>query len=201
MPENLYFFKHLADCDKSEHLHKLIAYVVTPVLKGLKPSELVVLNADRFLDLWTKEKPKILATLKLCCREMRQSEENIHLLFYDPTLLRQTLCNEDCCRILSAHGYPKQSSVNNLLGMLSKRLSYKKFPHEIGLFLGYPPGDVQGFIDCQGKNFHLCRYWKVYANKEECLCKFQQLDAAKKEAAETLSRMPADHAIHLLKAI
>ena len=41
------------------------------------------------------------------------------------------------------------------------------FPHEIGLFLGYPFEDVQGFIQNRGCNCRLCGYWKVYANECE----------------------------------
>ncbi|MDO4518091.1 MAG: DUF3793 family protein, partial [Bacillota bacterium] len=61
---------------------------------------------------------------------------------------------------------------------LRQRLSNREdFPHEIGLFLGYPPEDVKGFIDDKesdlGKACGACRncksvgYWKVYHNPEE----------------------------------
>ena len=43
------------------------------------------------------------------------------------------------------------------------------FPHEIGLFLGYPLGDVQGFIENAGQNYKLCGPWKVYCNECEAL--------------------------------
>lgn len=39
------------------------------------------------------------------------------------------------------------------------------FPHEIGLFLGYPPEDVEGFM--QHRTDVLCvSTWKVYGNLE-----------------------------------
>ena len=52
---------------------------------------------------------------------------------------------------------------------LVKRRVQKRmtFPHEVGLFLGYPPEDVQGFIEHRGQCFACSGYWKVYANEEE----------------------------------
>ncbi len=40
------------------------------------------------------------------------------------------------------------------------------FPHEIGLFLGYPLEDVIGFIKNKGNNFKICGYWKVYNDEK-----------------------------------
>ncbi|MCD8015014.1 MAG: DUF3793 family protein [Lachnospiraceae bacterium] len=44
--------------------------------------------------------------------------------------------------------------------------SYKQdgssFPHEMGVFLGYPIGDVKGFVENNGQNFKQSGYWKVY---------------------------------------
>ena len=42
-----------------------------------------------------------------------------------------------------------------------------EFPHEIGVFLGYPLEDVVGFIHNNGKNFQLAGMWKVYGDREE----------------------------------
>jgi hypothetical protein len=37
-----------------------------------------------------------------------------------------------------------------------------EFPHEIGIILGYPLPDVEGFVQNNGKNYLLCGCWKVY---------------------------------------
>ena len=42
------------------------------------------------------------------------------------------------------------SSVEEAVKILQNKLQmYETFPHEIGLFLGYPEEDVQGFIENQ----------------------------------------------------
>lgn len=39
------------------------------------------------------------------------------------------------------------------------------FPHEIGLFLGYPPEDVAGFVRHRGKGCKCVGCWKVYGDE------------------------------------
>ena len=56
---------------------------------------------------------------------------------------------------------------------LTRRLREgEEFPHEIGLFLGYPPGDVEGFLRDGGRHCKLCGPWKVYDNVEEAARRF-----------------------------
>ncbi len=81
--------------------------------------------------------------------------------------------------ILSRYNY-NNLTVSQAIERLSERLSvYEEFPHEIGLFLGYPPEDVEGFICNKGQNCSLCRYWKVYGNKDEALRRFAKYDKCK----------------------
>ena len=59
--------------------------------------------------------------------------------------------------------------MENCLNLLRMRLECylqkeQLFPHEIGVFLGYPPEDVKAFIKQNGKGAVLCGYWKVYSN-------------------------------------
>ena len=63
--------------------------------------------------------------------------------------------------------------IDSVLAHLKERLSInEEFPHEIGVFLGYPLEDVMGFIHHNGKNFQLSGMWKVYGNKEDAEEKF-----------------------------
>lgn len=59
------------------------------------------------------------------------------------------------------------------------------FPHEIGLFLGYPLEDVLGFIEHGGKNCKHCGVWKVYSNE----CETRQLFAKFRKCTEVYSRV------------
>lgn len=63
---------------------------------------------------------------------------------------------------------------DRLIETLKMRLNTcSHFPHEIGLFLGYPLDDVIGFIKNKGSNFKLCGYWKVYDDETKALKLFR----------------------------
>ena len=54
----------------------------------------------------------------------------------------------------------------DLAGQEARRLREgEEFPHEIGLFLGYPPEDVAGFMTNRGKNCKCVGCWKVYGDE------------------------------------
>lgn len=79
--------------------------------------------------------------------------------------LEATLANEDNAAFLRENGYD-DLSVSGALKTLQEHLEICPcFPHEIGLFLGYPLGDVIGFIRNKGKNCLLCGMWKAYTDK------------------------------------
>lgn len=75
-------------------------------------------------------------------------------------------------RFLKKYGY-EHMGVDYALEMLKKRLEEEEsFPHEIGIFLGYPLGDVIGFIRNGGKNCKCLGCWKVYCNECEAVKTF-----------------------------
>ena len=41
------------------------------------------------------------------------------------------------------------------------------FPHEVGLFLSYPPEDVKGFINHRAGGFKCAGLWKVCGDEEK----------------------------------
>ena len=47
-----------------------------------------------------------------------------------------------------------------------------EFPHEVGVFLGYPLEDVKGFIANGGKNCKCVGCWKVYCDECEAKKRF-----------------------------
>ena len=83
---------------------------------------------------------------------------------------------------LAREGYrlPEDAAdCNALLDQLSLRLccaaEAADFPHEIGVFLGYPLEDVVGFIRHRGKCFTCCGRWKTYGDPAAARQHFDQL--------------------------
>ena len=66
-------------------------------------------------------------------------------------------------------------NCENIILQLKKKFEkLNQFPHEIGIFLGYPIGDVKGFIENHGCNCKCTGYWKVYCNEEEATKTFRK---------------------------
>ncbi|MBQ9301211.1 MAG: DUF3793 family protein [Clostridia bacterium] len=82
---------------------------------------------------------------------------------FRPARLSRDLQDCTACRLLRECGYPC-TDENACLRHLMQRLNQQAdFPHEIGLFLGYPPEDVDGFISRRDQ-CKCCGYWKVYGD-------------------------------------
>ena len=58
------------------------------------------------------------------------------------------------------------------------------FPHEIGMFLGYPVADIRGFIENEGRKYLMIGYWKVYSNLSQARMIFKEYDRAKECAVQ-----------------
>ena len=97
-----------------------------------------------------------------------KKEDHMALVYiYRKKHLAADLEEKGVPHFLRQFGYPvfsAEEAVNHLKWRCSHTLP---FPHEIGLFLGYPLEDVKGFIEHGGKNCKYCGFWKVYANERE----------------------------------
>ncbi len=86
--------------------------------------------------------------------------------------LQRDLNSDGVLDFLKLYGY-KSTDVDYCINRLSQRLSLSAdFPHEVGVFLGYPLDDVIGFISNRGQNSKCCGCWKVYCNECEALKTF-----------------------------
>ncbi len=86
---------------------------------------------------------------------------------------------------LSGYGYAGQSAGKAVSTLRRRVCEQDGFPHEIGVFLGYPLEDVLGFINSGGKGCKCCGCWKVYCNECEARKRFEQF----KKCREIYSRL------------
>lgn len=80
---------------------------------------------------------------------------------------------------LKGYGYESIEPAYALERLKSRLQSSEEFPHEIGLFLSYPLGDVTGFIENAGRNSKCCGCWKVYCNECEAIRTFAKYKKCK----------------------
>ena len=71
-------------------------------------------------------------------------------------------------------GYDCSSPEQYIAELIRKFQDTSRFPHEIGLFLGYPPEDVRGFIENKADNYKCVGTWKVYGDEKQAKKKFTQ---------------------------
>lgn len=69
------------------------------------------------------------------------------------------------------------------------------FPHEVGLFLGYPPEDVLGFVCNRARNYKAVGLWKVYGDTQRALSRFE---ACRKCTEESIDRFKSGVSIEQL---
>ena len=158
-----------------------------PVLAGLKPAGLFRYETRNRADLarrvagWNAQlNPKGLQVRVLRgCIATRQ-----YLVYvYRAAKLQTVLADAAVRGFLAREGYrlPEDAAdCNALLDQLSLAAvlrggGRRTFPHEIGVFLGYPLEDVVGFIRHRGKCFTCCGCWKSYGDPDAAQKHFDQL--------------------------
>lgn len=165
----------VSECVKFE---QKLAYFMAPSLLGIKCASLMSINKTEFSVSEHLERFNARAHAKgLKLRLLCDCTNRALILLYQETLLQQQLQNPQVQLILRQQGYAEPVNLEAALQQLSERIRCsREFPHEIGVFLGYPVEDVIGFMENKGKNYVLCKYWKVYHHAERAKHTFESYD-------------------------
>lgn len=150
-----------------EPLEVKIANQCAPVLAGVKPSNMLVLENKHIRDV-----VRVLEGTGLSWRCLYAGEEKNIWLLYRKEAMEEIVGGKEQMLFLREWGYEEDTLERMLMKFSQRFRQYRKdknlpFPHEMGVFLGYPMADVKGFIKYEGKNYLYCGYWKVYENVEE----------------------------------
>ena len=101
-------------------------------------------------------------------------EHKALLYLYRPARLCLDLQNETASRILDERGYCTNSPERCIIRLMNRLQESEAFPHEIGLFLGYPAEDVQGFLEHRDRGVKCVGCWKVYGDEALAKRTFEQ---------------------------
>lgn len=160
----------------------ILARHAAPTLLGAKAASLVALPVQRFPHpaQIVRHCKQLLQGCGVRFRLLGGCPRTTLMLAYRPALLQTQLRDPKAQKILAAYGYPLKQGLDAMLDHLTQRLRQQgDFPHEIGLFLDYPPEDVIGFIRTRGAGCKLCGYWKVYSDVETARTRFACYDACR----------------------
>lgn len=165
---------------------ELIVRHCAPTLANLKTGSLFVCPiTDRpsfFSSL--RSLNELLVPKGLRALPLRIREYSALIYLYRPSRLKKDLEDPAAVKILQDHGY---SCYGKCLPKLIERVrASEEFPHEIGLFLGYPPEDVQGFLDHRPCKCSGC--WKVYGDENKAKKTFDLYKKCERVYCQQLAR-------------
>lgn len=157
-------------------LEKYLIEHCSPTLASLKTANLFTYAYDREADfqeefrLWEARFREKGVSLML----LRKRRNTALLYVCRKDRLKRDLQQPGVAPFLAACGYPDAEPDAALEQLCCRLAENDAFPHEIGVFLGYPLGDVMGFIRSGGRNCRHAGCWKVYCNEAETLRLFEK---------------------------
>lgn len=147
--------------------HTIIKHC-SPTLAGLKVANLFSYGFESLEELFNSidELNAQLNTKGVYCIVLKISGNRALILVFRKYKLESILQNCDIQVFLRGYNY-SSFSLEDCFKVLKQHLKKDDFPHEIGVFLGYPLEDTKAFIKHKGKNYLSVGYWKVYTNEAE----------------------------------
>lgn len=150
----------------------------SPFIIGLRISSLLIISNNNYANMVA-----ILNQTNISYKLLMINREKTVVFLYNEEKLKEYMIKEKVKRLMEGFGYNEKSLFHILERFQSRYISYvegsKEFPHEMGLLLGYPVEDVEGFISNNGENFLYSGYWKVYGNLNEKLRLFKKFEIAR----------------------
>lgn len=153
----------------------LIRYC-SPTLAGLKTGSLVSCSFDSKEEILCHIRAlnRKLVPKGLCILPLRYTNARVLIYLFRPSQLKQDLLDSAAAKLLTEVGYQNTKSEQCILELMRRLSESNEFPHEIGLFLSYPPEDVRGFIENHADNFKCVGFWKVYGDEDKAKSRFAQ---------------------------
>lgn len=185
-----------------------MALQCAPVITGVKVSNLLNIKLCGY-----RQMVEILKDSDICMYTLGATCGRVNVFIYNVKKLSAFVQRADVKRLLSELGYDDMGLPEILAEFREKYQQYLKsrgrftskqpaqtdqaggdgalgkewFPHEMGLLLGYPPEDVEGFIQQSGKNALCSGYWKVYEDAEAKQKTFHIFECAEERLIQLLS--------------
>ena len=138
----------------------------SPTLAGIKTGNMFTVKIDDAMDIYqeVRELNSVLRRKGLRVIPLKKTATNALIYIYRPGRLRRDLSDPKAANILKRKGYDCGKAERCIKQLVKHLASDDTFPHEIGLFLGYPPNDVECFMKDPRKGVQCSGCWKAYSN-------------------------------------
>lgn len=155
---------------------KMLIQHCSPTLAGLKTGSMFCCDFTDYEEL----KHSIRRLNRMLCKKglrvlpLRCRNNRALIYVFRPMQLRRDLHHATASELLSTRGYLPHAPERCIVQLIQKLKESAEFPHEIGLFLGYPPEDVHGFIENKADCCKCVGCWKVYGDAEKAQKLFEK---------------------------
>ena len=145
---------------------ELLVRHCSPTLAGMKTANLFTCFFENAKELResVRRLNKMLVKKGLRVLPLRFWDQRALIYVYRPSRLSRDLQRDTASRLLKECGYEDGAPEHCIVQLVKRLESNGEFPHEIGLFLGYPPEDVWGFIKNRAEGCKCAGCWKVYGD-------------------------------------
>ncbi len=166
-----------------ESVEAALVEYCSPTLAGIKPANMFSTNYDSLYELRVAidKANSLLSANGIAISILNIKEARVLLYVYRYSSIERILERYEIQEFLSSCGYSIYSPETALEYLRIRISKLDCFPHEIGIFLGYPLEDVKGFIRERGCNYKCSGCWKVYSSETEALRYFEKLEKCKEE--------------------
>jgi len=180
-------------CDPRECLASYLALETAEVIARVKPANLVSIPnrthscGSNPYTYWKKWGREITEAAQLEAYTLKDRGNSVLVLLYRAESLSELLATPPVRAMLRRAGYSGQMGISELLGILAQRMDSGIFPHEIGIFIGYPLKDVAGFMGLARIPFACQGPWKIYGDPSASLKLADTFRRCRKQMAEDLA--------------
>ena len=153
---------------------ELVSYGA-PTLAGIKTASMFSTPCTNVSSLMEEMKDfnQRFAAKGLHIIPLRMQNGRMLVYLFRPEMLKRDIARKEALSILRDKGYSLCSTEQCLGELIHHLRSDDEFPHEIGLFLGYPPEDVYGFIHHRDKACKCVGEWRVYGDEAAARDRFE----------------------------
>ena len=189
----------LEECLESEFVRCLVRQAGL-VIMGAKPAAVFGFHARAWRRATDPRRRTRLLRQLLSVYASRLAEDGVRLawlaerpsgpmlLAWRPDRVTSLLADARSRALLGRSGLP-DTDADALTSALVARLRAHyagrgAFPYEVGLVLGYPVEDVEGFMADGGRNAVACGRWKVYGDPALARRRFEELGRAERRCRQ-----------------
>lgn len=171
----------------SEKAETQLALQCAPLIMGLKISNMFTINNSQLRRVKNLLQGSRIKLFLLCTRGEKST-----VFLYNEELFAKHLKKRKIWEFMKRYGYYRCEPEYVLVCFQRRYKSYREgrniFPDELGVLLGYPLEDVEGYVKNEGRDALYTGYWKVYEEVQEKKEIFRMFELARETLLQLMGK-------------